>query len=339
MAETGIGEQLPTHRSFDEQFHPIVHNRPEGSFASYRTTPENPLGNTIVYAFGWTAKANEHTKHFFKAFFDRHRDVLSAQPPTYPPGETPPDSIYNAFALRNADATVQAIEEAGLEKVDLVGDSEGSSVILTVANRLKEKGDVKVGNIVLVSPAGFGSPTFPELAKGIAKMLGQEAVRFVRLPRSRRNIIRMLNPKPFFEQDPRQLIKEGQDVSNAQMVKLMQGIGDYADSITVLHSNDDPVVGIDAINTDVQYILQEKRRAFEASLREEVKAGTVTPDEADRKREANRKEEEHNPLIASANKAGHIYFEYGQEVNIPIVCEILNWQDSRNMSNQDKDVA
>lgn len=324
-----IGDQLAAQRNFEEQFsHFTVHNRHEGSFASVRVTPENPLGNTIVYAFGWTAKADRNTKHFLKAFFDRGRDVLSVQPPTYPPGETPPDSIYNAFALRNAEAIVQVIEEAGLRKVDLVGDSEGSSVVLTVANRLKEKCDVKVGKVILVSPAGFGNPTAPELAVRIAKMLGQETFRFVRLPKARRNMLRMLNLRPFIEQNPHQLIREGFDVSNAKMVDLMQGIVDYADSITVLHSNNDPVVGIEGINTDIQYILQEKRRAFETSLRAEVKAGSVTPDEADNRRIAYYKEEELNPLIASANKAGHIYFEYGQEVSIPIVCEILNWRDA-----------
>jgi len=171
---TGAHDTSPS-AQFESQFSQMkTHQTENGTYTTVRVTPENPRGNTVVYATGWTSQM-KNCKPFFREFFRRRKDVRSIQYPSYAPPEVPEGSIYNPYALRNADAFIDAIKREGIEKIDLVGDSEGSSTVLTIANRLKEEGQIQVGNIVLVSPSGLGKPPILELATGIVKMLGQEA--------------------------------------------------------------------------------------------------------------------------------------------------------------------
>jgi len=137
----------------------------------------------------------------------------------------------------------------------------------------------------------------------------------------------MTNPKGI-TRHPIRTIQEGKDVSNAQMANLIKNLGDYAESITIVHSNDDPVIPVQRVNPEVQSLLQLKRRTFETDLRRQLRDGTITPEEAERRRIEQRTTEESEFLIASANKAGHIYFEYPPSVSIPIVSDILDFKET-----------
>lgn len=329
--------------SFEEQ---LTQNRrnieyPGGSMNILHIKPENPEGEPILYHYGWGADDDIIGKDL-KYFYDQNREVVTiSKPITDRPPKVKDSEEYSGYTLRNALAEVAIAEELGFAKINMLGHSLGTSNTLLAANLMLERG-IKIENIILVNPTGFGRPSKPELARRQLTMMLQEMKRD--LPSKEKKLQADEIVKSTLKtlvRHPRSLVGEGFGVSEVNMSELTRRILRQDIPISIVHSADDPYVHVEDLNTEVQLaaqtVRQERVRMINETInsmtldelqKNDVSSQTLSEQELrrllfDERIKDLQKAEENNPLLSSVPEGGHFLTEYPKSY-LPIVVEMFN---------------
>jgi len=145
----------------------------------------------VFFGTGWSASRGIYEANIL-GIADRGRRVLSMFTPhgidTDPDFGTG-DKTYAAAELRKAAAMLHALEEKGVEQLDIVAHSESALWTLIVATMHPEK----IRNIILVDPSGLiDDDSIPRLATSFCLDIVQRMINFARLPRP--NVERAVKP-------------------------------------------------------------------------------------------------------------------------------------------------
>lgn len=145
----------------------------------------------VFFGTGWSASRGVYEASML-GIADRGRRLLSVFAPHGIDTETDfgkGDKTYAAAELRKAVAMLHALEEKGVEQLDVVAHSESALWTLIVATMHPEK----IRNIVLIDPAGLiDDETTPRLATSFCLDIVQGALNKEKLPRP--NIERSVQP-------------------------------------------------------------------------------------------------------------------------------------------------
>jgi len=152
--------------------------------------------------------------------------------------------------LQKALTIIGILEEKGIEKTDLVGYSEGGINGLIAASLFPEK----FRNIVLVDPAGMvGKNSLLSLPVNMTKELCGSVAAAIRDKKFRQPVVSVAKDiLTHIRKNPMMSFREVHEISQAEVLEMMQELRKKSVGISVISGTDDKVFPMDEIQKNLK---------------------------------------------------------------------------------------
>lgn len=324
-----ISQREAQDSNFDAQFNQKLEGKTEnGLFRYIHIKPKNSLGDALIFHPGWLADGDA-CKTILRDAYNLNQEIFFPELVSHNPPKIINDDAFDEYTLRNAQVLHQISKDNKLTELNLAGHSEGTSVALTAAQLLLKDG-VKVKNIILINPTGFGLDrkrgleAKTELVRRGIKMAWQEFQRKnegVKPPKTRLAIKQLAR-------HPIHVMKEGLAIANTNMAALTEKVISEGVDVSVIQSEDDPFVDIKDLNTEFQLASQAIRNIEITKVRKETEGMS---DFERRTKIEKRKEELENQEIqrtitTAIGNPGHLFIGHHPSTYMQIVVPLIRRQ-------------
>lgn len=205
----------------------------------------SPVPILLIQGWGETPVTHEQT---LNTIVNNKRRALTIKFPRRGKMEKAED--YPAVELNKAQSVLAAIDEKGIEKVDVIAHSEGALAAIIAADLEPEK----FKNIVFFDPAGLiGKDSTVKLATRFVYMLLKDGARFAKGEGSRKEKIKAaLEAVKYFASNPKRSFQEASAMANSDIYDMLGNLRELGIKISVIHGVDDTVFPIKRILSTAQ---------------------------------------------------------------------------------------
>jgi len=187
----------------------------------------------VVFAPGWAATPKIYKSNLV-ALAEAGRKVIAVDAPHGI--STPEAENYAAAELRKAAAILKALEAKGVERVDVIGHSEGAIYLLMIARMYPEK----IRNMVLIDPPGLiGEDNAARLLVGFSIDIVRETIRKITHPSPDMPQNSILEPLRIIKENPTQAIREVLAIADSDIREMLTFAKEHGIGISVIHAVDD----------------------------------------------------------------------------------------------------
>lgn len=191
----------------------------------------------VLVASGWS-EGTESLRDTAQEIFNDGREVI-VMDHARRGGIKASDTDFHREITHKATTLLNILDDAALEKVDVIAHSEGALNTVLAASWQPER----FRNIILVAPAGMiGGDTVPRLVGRFASKLKYDLVKGIpelkaRDPKSAKRY--MANPPKYFISNPAKALREVGAIAHTQIDRQLPDLRDAGIRIGVLQSHSD----------------------------------------------------------------------------------------------------
>lgn len=235
-----------TERSFNEQYSDVHPVDSYGGSATYVDIwPEEQVSDVpVVLAGGWSIGLRALRGVSEELYAHGRRNIVIDH---CRDGEVPEHDIYPRDVLHKANTLLRAMDDAQIEKVDVITQSAGALDAVVAASLQPER----FRSLVLVAPAGMiGEDKVSSLAaRFVPKMVRNYTRDLIENPKAEAAIL--LGGSAYIRKNIRKAWSEVNTIVNTRIDTVLTDLRAAGIKVAVLQSHDDKVFPPDRINRHV----------------------------------------------------------------------------------------
>lgn len=222
--------------SYNHQFGEVHRINSFGGTAEYvDMCPEVQVSDTpVLVAGGWTV-GRKASKQAAKEIYDQGKRVLLVDHARS--GSAPEDASYSKEVLHKANTLMAVLDEAGVDKTDVIAHSEGA-LSAVVAGLMHPE---RFRNLVLVAPAGMiGEDSLLRLASGFGPKMARSISRdMVENPKVASTIVTAATP--YILKNPLKSGREINSIAKTSISTVLRELNQAGIRVGLIQSNSDPI--------------------------------------------------------------------------------------------------